>query len=60
MVFSLFNMYQIEVMRKFSEEEIQILKTKYLDDILLNSKVLTKNQILDRVRNFRDLIDRFG
>lgn len=53
-------MYQIEVMNKFSDEELQILKTKYLDDILINSNRLSKNQIIDRIRNFRDLIDRFG
>lgn len=55
-------MYQtLEVVRnKFSDEEIILLKKKYLDDILLNSDLLSKKQILDRIRDLRDELDRWG
>ena len=60
-MFSLEEMYQIEVVRnRFSDEEIQVLKKKYLDDILINSEILSKKQIVEKIRNLRDLLDRFS
>jgi len=60
-MFSLEDMYQIEVVRnRFTDEEIQVLKKKYLDDILINSEFLSKNQILEKIRNLRDLLDRLS
>ncbi len=54
-------MVQAEVLRteSFTCEEIALLSAKYLDTILLHSKDLNKNQIIDKIRNFRDELDKY-
>lgn len=54
-------MVQIGVIRteRFTSEEIALLTTKCLDTILLNSRKLSKEQILNKIANLRDEIDKY-
>jgi hypothetical protein len=54
-------MIQVEVLRteSFTCEEIALLSSKYLDTILINAKSLNKNEIIDKIRDFRDELDKY-
>jgi len=47
------------IRNKLSDDEINFLLIKNFDSILINSKILSKEQILEKLRNIRDELNRF-
>lgn len=54
-------MVQVEVIRteRFTLEDVSILSEKYLDRILINSRSLSKQQIIGYIQELRDELDRY-
>lgn len=50
---------EVMILERITLEDVSILSHKHIDYVLKNEKVLTKQQILEEIREFKDRIERY-